>query len=73
MASMPVTVRHEPRRRAARMSRYIVEFDAIRLEQLAAACGWFHPDFLESVDRAEADIRAGRVKELKSFRDFRTA
>ena len=55
------------------MSRYIVEFDAIRLEQLAAACGWFHPDFLESVDRAEADIRAGRVKELKSFRDFRTA
>ena len=68
MASMPVAVT----RKAHRTSRYIVEFDADKLERLASACGWFHPEFIESVDRAEKDIRAGRMKVLRSFRDLRS-
>lgn len=65
----PLSITLAPKTRTA--SRYTVEFDAVALERLAATCGWFHPDFLASVERAERDIRAGRVKRLRSFKDLR--
>lgn len=67
MASMPVTI--EQKRKKA--TKYIVEFNADSLERLAAACGWFQPEFIASVTRAERDIKAGRIKRLRSFRDLR--
>jgi len=67
MASLPITITRKTRQ----SSRYTVEFDAKSLERLAATCGWFHPDFLDSIERAEQDIRAGRIKKLKSFKDLR--
>lgn len=67
MASMPITVEKKQKKSA----KYVVEFNALSLERLAAACGWYHPEFVTSIERAERDIKAGRVKRLRSFRDLR--
>jgi len=48
-----------------------VNFDANRFERVAADFGLFNKDFLESIDRAERDIRAGRVKEISDLRELR--
>ena len=48
-----------------------VEIDRLGFERLADSLGLFRNEFMESLDRAEADIRAGRVKKLKSLRDLR--
>lgn len=49
----------------------MVEFDVDQLERLAAVLGMFNPDFLKSIARAEKDIKAGRVREVKSLKELR--
>lgn len=49
-----------------------VSMDRHGLERLADSLGLFNPAFLKSLDRAEADIKAGRVEKLRSLRDLRT-
>ena len=51
--------------------RVIVELDANKLERLASNLGFFWKDFLKSVDRAERDYRAGRVREVGSLNELR--
>ena len=46
------------------------EFDMDRFERIAAALGMFSDEFLASMDRAEKDIKAGRVHKLKSLADL---
>ncbi|MBI2552050.1 hypothetical protein HYW17_01990 [Candidatus Uhrbacteria bacterium] len=48
-----------------------VEMDRHGFERLADSLGFFGNEFIASIDRAEADIRAGRVRKLKSLRDLR--
>ena len=48
----------------------VVELDKIRFERLAASFGFFNPDFLESLDRAEDDYKKGRVRSIKSLKDL---
>ena len=48
-----------------------MELDANRLERLASHLGFFSPDFLKSVDKAERDYRAGRVREVGSLSELR--
>lgn len=48
-----------------------VEIDRNRFERLADSLGLFRAEFLESLERAEEDVRAGRTKKLKSLRDLR--
>lgn len=48
--------------------KFVVEMDADKLERMAAAFGMFNPDFLESIERAEADYRAGRARKMRSLR-----
>ncbi|MBP9864453.1 hypothetical protein KBC54_03330 [Patescibacteria group bacterium] len=67
MASMPVLIEQKNKK----PTKYVVEFNAETLERLAAACGWFHSEFVKSIERAERDIKAGRMKRLDSFRDLR--
>ena len=45
--------------------------DAEKLERLAAACGLFSPDFLKSLEQAERDYKAGRVRKIKSLKELR--
>jgi len=65
MAKLPVKITQ-----GTRSKTYRVEVDAARMERLAAAFGLFHPDFLKSVDQAERDVLAGRVKKIRSFDDL---
>ena len=51
--------------------RIVVELDADKFERLASNLGLYSPDFLRSIDRAEADYRAGRVRHVASLRDLR--
>ena len=51
--------------------KIFIELDANRLESLASHLGFFNPDFLKSVDRAERDYRAGRVREVRSLSELR--
>ena len=48
-----------------------VELDANKLERLASHLGFFGPDFLKSIDRAERDYRDGRVREVASLSELR--
>lgn len=67
MASLNITIKQANRR----SHKTVVEFDADQFEKLAGMFGFFNPDFLESLDRAEKDVKAGRVKRLKSLIDLR--
>jgi len=70
MASLPVTVRPASR---ARRRTLRIEVDAEKFERLAADFGLFNPEFLASLERAEADVRAGRVRKITSLRTLRRA
>ena len=70
MAKLPVTI---DTKNQSTPQTIRVEIDRDRFERLAALLGLYQPDFLKSLDRAEADIRAGRVKNLRSLTDFRSS
>ncbi|MFA5945799.1 MAG: hypothetical protein WC802_02735 [Patescibacteria group bacterium] len=48
-----------------------LEIDRPRFERLAGIFGFFGQGFLRSIDRAEDDIRAGRITKLSSLKDLR--
>lgn len=50
---------------------FSVEMDADRFERMAGDLGLFNQDFLRSLDRAERDYRAGRVREIPSLKELR--
>ncbi len=65
MISLPVKVRN-------RTSQTInMQIDRNAFERLADLFGYFRPEFLQSIDRAEVDIKKGRVKKLRSLKDLR--
>jgi hypothetical protein len=55
----------------ARSRKIRIEVDADKFERLAADFGLFNPDFLKSLDQAENDIRAGRIKKIASLRGLK--
>ena len=67
MKTLPVTITKKVK---ATKATFTVEFDANRFERIAAALGMFSDDFLASIDRAEKDVKAGRVHKLKSLADL---
>lgn len=67
MASLPTTVHIKG---SGKTKRVFVEVPAKRLEELADVLGMYNPAFLESLERAEADVKAGRVKRLRSIKDL---
>ena len=48
-----------------------VIFDADKFERVAANFGLFRPEFLDSLDRAESDLKRGRFKKIKSLASLR--
>ncbi|HLD38105.1 MAG TPA: DUF2683 family protein [Candidatus Nanoarchaeia archaeon] len=48
----------------------MVEFDIGQFERLATALGMFNPDFIKRLNKAEKDIKAGRIRKIKSLRDL---
>ena len=69
MVSLKVKIKS----RATYSSRkFQIEVDADRFEKLAADFGLFNPAFLRSLETADRDHKAGRVKKLKSLRQLRS-
>lgn len=66
MNSLAITIK--PR---AESKKILIEFDADKFERLAANLGFFGPDFLKSLGRAEKDYSAGRTKKISSLRELR--
>lgn len=53
------------------MQKISVRMDKERFERLAASFGFFSLDFEKSIERAEQDIQAGRVRKVRSLKDLR--
>jgi hypothetical protein len=64
MASLELTIKK-------RNHRVLIEMDADRFEKLAADFGFFSKDFLKSLEQAEKDLKAGRVKKIQSLKELR--
>ncbi len=47
-----------------------LEMNARSFERLAASFGFFSDSFLKSIQRAERDIKAGRVRTITSLADL---
>jgi hypothetical protein len=67
MASLNITIKQ----RENRSRKATIELDADKFEKLAGVFGLFSSDFLKSLSRAEKDIKAGRVKKVKSLKELR--
>ena len=67
MVSLNITIKQNKNR----SRKATIEFDADKFEKLAALFGLFNPDFLKSLARAEKDVKAGRVRKVKSLKDLR--
>lgn len=59
------------KKESLRPEKITVSFDADKFEKVAANFGMFGEEFLESLDRAEKDIKAGRVKKIRSLASLR--
>lgn len=51
--------------------KIIIEMDADKFEKLAGDFGFFNPEFLNSLNRAEKDYKIGRIKKISSLRVLR--
>jgi hypothetical protein len=67
MASLTVTIKP----RVNHSQKILVEMDAEKFEKLVANLGLFSPEFLKSLDRAERDYKAGRIRRIKSLKELR--
>lgn len=67
MTSLAITIKPKEKNK----DLILVEMDANKLEKLAADLGFFSADFLSSLERSFADIKAGRVKKISSLKSLR--
>ncbi len=67
MASLPLTIT----RTKTKPTRNVkLEFDAKTFEELARLLGYYSPKFLQSIERAERDIKTGRVYPASSIHNL---
>ena len=64
MATLELTIKKKS-------NRVAIEMDADRFEKLAADFGLFSEDFMESLRRADRDVKAGRLTRIRSLEDVR--
>lgn len=69
MASSTITI--ETRTKEKNSKKILIELDANQFERLAADLGLFSPEFLKSLDRAESDYKAGKIRKVRSLRTLR--
>lgn len=65
MVSLNITIKQ-----GKKSHKKMVEFDVGQFERLAATFGMFNPDFLKRLDKAERDIKAGKIRKINSLRDL---
>jgi hypothetical protein len=64
MSSLELTIKK-------RNHRVLIEMDADQFEKLAANFGFFSKEFLSSLERAEKDVKAGRIRKVQSLKQLR--
>ncbi len=64
MSSLELTIKK-------RNNRVLVEMNADRFERLAAEFGFFGKEFLKSLERAEKDVKAGRIRKVQSLKQLK--
>ncbi len=64
MSSLELTIKK-------RNNRVLVEMNADRFERLAAEFGFFGKEFLNSLERAQKDVKAGRIRKVQSLKQLR--
>ena len=67
MSSMPLTIQQTKQKQ-----KIVIEMNADKFEKLAATFGFFNPEFVKSLDRAEKDYKTGRTKKIKSLKELRS-
>jgi hypothetical protein len=67
MTSLNITIKPQ----INNQRKILVEMDANKFERLAADLGLFSPEFLKSLERAEKDYKAGRIKKIKFLKELR--
>ena len=67
MASLTITIKPYKKEK-----KIIIEMDLDKFERLAASLGFFNPEFLKSLKKAEKDYKAGRIKKIKSLKELRS-
>jgi len=65
MVSLNITIKQNKKNH-----KKIVEFDIGQFERLAAAFGMFNPNFIKRLNKAEKDIKAGRIRKINSLKDL---
>tara|TARA_Y100000310_G_scaffold338721_1_gene429237 strand:+ start:1938 stop:2132 length:195 start_codon:yes stop_codon:yes gene_type:complete len=50
--------------------KVLVEMDLDKFERLAANLGFFSPEFLESLKKAEREYESGEVRKIKSLEEL---
>lgn len=64
--TLPINIRHKNGGHT-----FVVEIDRDRLERLAADLGFFRPEFLKSLERAEREVAQRKTRRLQSLRSLR--
>ncbi len=67
MASLHLTIRQDKKH----PRKTVVEFDADQFERVAAAFGFFNPELIKRLDKAEKDVKIGNIRKIKSLKDLR--
>lgn len=67
MASLNISIKTQTRQNN---KKFIIELDANKFEKLAGNFGLFNSEFLDSIDQANRDYKAGRVRKIKSLKDL---
>lgn len=65
MASLAIKVNTRPKQH-----KVLIELDAIKFEKLAAGFGFFSDEFINSIDKAETDYKAGRFRKINSLKSL---
>jgi len=47
--------------------KILIKLDVEKMEKLLSLLGFFNPEFLKSLERAERDIKEGKIKKIKSL------
>ena len=67
MSSLTVTIKPQTNHG----KKFLVEMDFDKFERLASGLGFFSPEFINSLIRAEKDIKTGRIRKIKSLKELR--
>lgn len=51
--------------------KMVIEINIDKLEKIAATFGFFNPELLKSMERAENECKTGKIKKIKSLKTLR--